>query len=110
MAKATKKARKRSVSVPRGRAGGVIKPQDADQHEDRSSHGVQNKFDGGVNAAVVAPDADQQVHGDEHHFPEEEEKEKVEGEEDADDANFEKQDGDEEFLDALLDAAPRAEN
>ncbi len=91
-------------------AGGVVKPEDADQHEDRAGHRVEDEFDGGVDAAVVAPDADEQVHGDEHDFPEKEEEEEVEGEEDADDADFEKEDGDEKFFDALLDAAPGTED
>ena len=91
-------------------AGGVVEPNDADEHQDRASHRVEDEFDGGVNAAVVAPDADEQVHRDEHHFPEEEEEEKVEREEDAYDADFQKQDGDEKFFDALLDAAPRTED
>ena len=91
-------------------ARGVVEPEDADQHEDRASHRVQDEFYGGVNATVVAPDADEQVHRYEHNFPEKEEEEKVEREENADDADFQKQNGDEKFFDALLDAAPRTEN
>ena len=89
---------------------GVIEPQDADEHENRTGHGVEHEFDGGVNAALVPPNADEEVHRDEHHFPEEEEEEEVEREEDADDADFQKQNHNETFFDALFDALPRAEN
>ena len=92
------------------RARGVVEPQDANQHQDRAGHRVENEFYGGVNAALVAPDADQQVHRNQHYFPEEEEEEQIEREEDADDADFEKQEGDEKFFDALLDAVPGAED
>jgi len=38
---------------------------------------VQDEFDCGVDAALVAPNADQQGHRNQHHFPEEEEEEKI---------------------------------
>jgi len=63
-----------------------------------------------VDAAVVSPDADEEVHGDQHHFPEEEEEKEVEGEKDADDADFEHQQHDEKFLYAVLDAGPGGED
>src|SRR5580704_5759832 len=90
-------------------ARGVVEPQNADKHKDGAGHGVQDEFDGGVDAAVMAPNADEQVHRNQHYFPEEEEEEEVERKEDADDSDFQQQDGDEEFFDALLDALPRTE-
>ncbi len=45
----------------------------------------------GVDAALVAPDADQEVHGDQRNFPEDEEQEQVERAEDADQPEFEQQ-------------------
>src|SRR4029077_10741462 len=59
----------------------IVQPDDADEHEDGSGHGVKHKFHGGIDAALVSPDADEEIHGDEHHFPEEEEEEEVEREE-----------------------------
>src|SRR6266478_3973932 len=87
----------------------IVQPDDADEHEDRAGHGVKHELDGGVDAAFVSPDADQEIHGDKHHFPEKEKEEEVEREEDADHADFEHQQHDKEFLDAVLDAVPRGE-
>ena len=70
----------------------------------------EHEFDGGVDAAIVAPDADEQGHRDEHHFPEQEEEEEIERDEDADDSDFEHQEHDEEFFDAMVDAVPRSQN
>src|SRR5690348_4767834 len=87
-----------------------MQPDDADEHEDGAGHSVQNEFYGGVDAAFVSPDADQEIHGDQHYFPEEKEEKEVEREEHADDANFEHQQHDEEFFYAMLDAVPGRQN
>src|SRR6202022_4689506 len=89
-----------------GAGAQIVNPDDADEHEDGAGHGVEDELDGGVDAALVPPDANEEIHGDEHHFPEEEEEEEVKGEEDADDANFQHQQHDEKFFDAVLDAVP----
>ena len=57
----------------------------------------------------VAPNADQEVHGEEHDFPEDEEEEEVERKKNADHAGFEDQQHDEKFFDAGVDAVPGAE-
>src|SRR5579883_907599 len=88
------------------RASEVIEPQDADQHERGAEHGVDEEFYSGVDAAVVAPDADEEGHGDQHDFPEEEEEEEIEGEKDPDDADFEQKEHHVEFLDAVVHAIP----
>src|SRR5713101_3714819 len=88
----------------------IVQPDDAHEHEDGAGHGVEHEFDGSVDAALVSPDADEEVHGNQHHFPEEEEEEEVEREEDADHADFEHQQHDEKFLDAVLDAVPGGEH
>src|SRR5262249_46313142 len=87
-------------------AGEIVQPHDADKHQDGSCHGIENEFDGGVDFAAVAPDANKEGHRDKHHFPEEEEEEEIEREEDANDADFEHQQHDEEFLDALVNVVP----
>ena len=38
----------------------------------------KDKLDRGVHAALVAPDADQEIHGNQHHFPKYEEKDQIE--------------------------------
>ena len=71
--------------------GVIVEPDDRHQHQDRAEHGVQNEFQRGVDAPLVAPDADQEIHRDQHHFPEQEEEEQVERDEDADHAGFQHQ-------------------
>ncbi len=92
------------------RAGQVIKPQDADQHERRAEHRIDEEFHRGINPPVVAPDADQERHRDQHHFPEKEENEKVQRQEHADDADFQQQQHHVEFLDAVMHALPRSQH
>ncbi len=73
----------------------------------RSGHGVQEEFEGGVNAALVAPDADQEVHGDQRNFPEDEEQEEIERAEDANQSKFKQQQERKELFDVLVDGLPR---
>ena len=70
---------------PPEQAGRVeeVEGDDREQHEDRADQGVEEELDGRVQLARAAPDADQEVHRDEHHFPEDVEEEEVEGAEDA---------------------------
>ena len=83
---------------------------DRGQHQHRTGHGVQEKLDGGVDAAVVAPDADQEIHGHQHDFPEHEEQEQIPCGEDTDEAEFEQQQEGEEFLDLVVDGFPREQD
>src|SRR5207247_5013771 len=85
---------RRHIEGPRS----VVEPDDAHQHQNRAGHGVEHKFYGGIDAPLVAPDPDQEGHGDQHQFPEEEEQEKVERQENDDHADFEQQQHDEKFL------------
>ena len=71
------------------------------QHE--PDQRVEEELDGGVLAARAAPDADQEVHRQEHHFPEDVEQEEVERDEDAHHAGLQQQEQDEVALDVLLD-------
>ncbi len=66
-----------------------VEPQDRHQHQDRAEHCVQHEFQRGIDAPPVSPDADQEIHRDQHHFPEQEEQEQVERNEDADHSGFE---------------------
>src|SRR3712207_8641995 len=45
------------------------------EDEDAAEHGVQEELDGGVLAPRAAPDADEEVHRQQHHLPEDEEEE-----------------------------------
>ena len=58
----------------------------------------------------MAPDADQEGHGDQHDLPEEEEEEQVEGKENTDHTDFQKQQCEVEFLNAVMHAVPGSEH
>ena len=87
-----------------------VEEQDAQQHQHRASQRVEEELDGGVEFARAAPDADQQVHGHEHRFPENEEEEEIERHEDAEHARLQDQKPDVVFLDAILDGGPGGED
>ena len=78
-----------------------VEDQDADQHEQAAEHGEQDELHGGVDPAAAAPDADEEVHGDEHGLPEHVEEEQVEGDEDPDHAGLEQEHEEREFPDPV---------
>ena len=127
IAKAMKNARNSSISVLRQEcdlaaldlvenldvvegAGQVVQVDYRAQHEHGPGEGVQEKLDGGVDAPVMAPDSDQEVHGDQGNFPEHVEQEQVERNEDADQPEFEQDQKGEELFDAMVDGLPRHQN
>ena len=81
-------------------------PQDASQHQDGTGHGEQEELDRGVDTPFSAPHADQEVHGDEGEFPEDVEKDHVQGEEDTQHAGFQQQEESHEAFDLLLHGFP----
>ena len=87
-------------------SGLEIKRQNAQQHDHRADQRVQEKFDRGVQAAVAAPDADQEIHRHQHHFPEHIEEEEIERHENAQHADLQQQEQNVIFLGANLDGAP----
>ena len=83
--------------------------EDPDQHEQAAGHGEEDELHGRVDAATTAPDADQEIHRDEHGLPEDIEEEQVLGDEDADHARLEQEHEGRELLDPLVDRPPRRE-
>ena len=55
-----------------------VENQDGNQNEDRAEECVEQEFDGGVFTILTTPDADQEVHRQEHDFKEDIEQEEVE--------------------------------
>ena len=115
MANATKNARKSSICSPGAKisrpldelvqnfrvAEGlrpVIEVNDGGQHQHRPGHSVEEEFHGGVDAPLVSPDADQEVHGHQGDFPENVEQEQVLRDEDAGQAEFQQQQEGVKFL------------
>ena len=64
---------------------------DADQHERRTKHGVQEELRGCVNALVVSPTPNEEVHRNKNDLEEDEEQEQVEAKEAAHDSCFKQQ-------------------
>ena len=59
-------------------AGFAVEVENRREHQHGAGHGVEEELDGGVDAAFVAPDADEEVHRDEADFPEGVEEEEIE--------------------------------
>jgi hypothetical protein len=97
---------------PRARRGLVRegRGQDRHQHQQRADERVQHELHRRVDAVRAAPDADDQVHRDQDQLPEDVEEEEVEGDEDADHADFEDQEGDHVLLHADLDRPEAGED
>ena len=61
----------------------------AHQHEGRANHGVQEELGCCIDALVVTPTTDQEVHRNQNDFEEQEEQEQVEAQERTHDSGFE---------------------
>ena len=77
-------------AVPRGDV------QDGEEHQETSRHREQEELHRRVDPARAAPDADDEVHGNEHHFPEHVEEREVERAERPEDASLQSQKRDRE--------------
>ena len=100
-------------------AGGVVvhehQAQDRNQHHQTAGLGVDEELgrrgDAGFTVRrLVTPQRDQEVHRHQHHFPEEEEQEHVDGEEHADNAAQDPQQVEVEEALILLDFTPGTED
>lgn len=68
-----------------------VEHQHGDEHQHTTQQRVQEELDGRVLATRSTPDADQEVHRQQHDFPEDIEEEEVERHEDAEHAGLEQQ-------------------
>ncbi|SST07641.1 Uncharacterised protein [Acinetobacter baumannii] len=101
-------------------AGGIEvdehQAEDRHQHHQAAGLGEDEELGGGVDAGLLAvigtvsPQRDEEVHRHQHHFPEEEEQEQVDGEEHADHTAQDPQQVQMEEADAALDLVPGAED
>ena len=83
---------------------------DRDQHQRGTGKRIQEELERGVDAAIVSPDADEEVHGDENDFPEHVEQEQVPRGEDADESALEQQQERVVFFGAVFDGVPREQD
>src|ERR1700730_5993154 len=87
-----------------------VEEQNREQHQHGADQGVEEELDGGVKFPRAAPDADQQVHGDQHGFPENEEQEEIQRHEDTQHASLKDQKPNVVLLHPGLDRGPRGED
>ena len=99
--------------IERERAGDFavieINEKNRDEHQQAADHCVDKKFQRRINAARTAPDADDEIHRNEHRFPEDVEEQQVEAGEHAHHAGFQQQHGDQIAFDAFFNVMPRGE-
>ena len=93
-----------------GRAGLPVHGHDREHGQDRAEQRVEEELVGGVNAILAAPHADDDEHRDQRRFEEDVEENGIQRHEDADHDNFQQQEGDHVFLDALLDRIPACQH
>ena len=82
-------------------------PDDGDEHQHAAGHRVEDELDRGVDAALVAPDPDEEVHRDQHRVPEHVEQEQVDRDEHAEHRGLEREDEERERLHVLVHRFPR---
>ena len=82
----------------------VVDGDERQQHEDGARKRVEEELDGRVLLARTTPDADEEVHRQQHHFPEDVEQEHVERDEHAHHACHQKAEHRPVALELLLDA------
>ena len=73
----------KSVSNTFDGPGLKIEDQHTDQHQRTAEHRIQEKFDRSIFPPRPTPDANQEIHRQQHQFPEDEEQEEVHGAENA---------------------------
>jgi hypothetical protein len=85
---------------------GQVEGNNGHQKHHRAGQSIEEELDRGILSARPAPDPDEQIHGDEHHLPEDIEEDKIHGTEDADHGGLHNQQTDHELLHPLADIGP----
>src|SRR5439155_26760156 len=80
-----------------------IKEQHGQQHSYRAEQCVKEEFDGGIEFPMATTDSDQQVHRNQHRFPENKKQKEIQRHEHAQHSGLEHQKPDVVFLNAVLD-------
>src|SRR5262249_10464636 len=80
------------------------------KHQNGTEECVQEEFDGCVKFASAAPDADQEVHRNKHHFPKDVKEHEVERHENAHHSCLQDEHENVIFLNACLNRRPGREN
>ncbi|MCG3118110.1 MAG: hypothetical protein ALAOOOJD_00244 [bacterium] len=86
-----------------------INKENRHQHQQAADHGINEKLQCGVNTARPAPHADDEIHRNEHRFPEKVEEQQVETGKHAHHAGFQQQHRNQIALDAFFNIIPGGE-
>jgi len=103
------------VLVPEGEAPGFHPHppgavEDGDQHEEAPDEREEHELDRGVDPAGPTPHPDEEVHRDEHEFPEDVEEKEIGRQEGPQHPDLEDEEEGEEFLHPPRDVAPRSQD
>ena len=97
--------------VERPRAGRQVQRDDAAQHHETARQRVDEELDRPrMRDSPTSPDADEEVHRDQHDLPEQVEEDEVERDEHADHQRFKQEKRDHVLLHALRDGGPTRED
>ena len=96
--------------IERRSSVGMKQIKNADQHEERTDHRVQDELYRGVDPSLASPYADQEIHRDQHDFPENVKQHQVERAEHSDHARLERKETDHERFDFFRYRLPGREN
>src|SRR5215813_406734 len=102
-------SRSRQLSQVKGKISIDIENQHGDQHQYAAKHSVQKEFDCRIFTPRSAPDANEEVHGQQHQFPKDIEEKKIHGTEDAHHGRIEEKEQREIALYRAFDT-PRSED
>ena len=83
--------------------------KNCDQHQQRPSHRVDEKFYCSIDASLSTPDTDNEIHWNQHCFPEHIEKQHITGKESTNHCALQKQQERHTLRDSLLDCTPGTE-
>ncbi len=84
-----------------------IQRKDGDEHQHSADHRVQHEFHCRIDPAISAPDSDEEVHRNQHDFPEHVEQKQVQRAENTDHPGLQQQHEDEVFLRAFSNGPRR---
>ena len=91
-------------------AGMEVQHENRHEHKQRAEERIDEELDGRIEPVLAAPDPDDEIHGDEHHFPHHVEEEEIERDEYTDHAGGHDQQQRIEAIFALRDVAPAPQN
>src|SRR6266850_8271987 len=86
-----------------------VQRDDGNQHQDGSDHRIKDELHGRVDPPLAAPYADQEIHWNEHHFPEDVKEKEIQRCENADHSRLQEKHENEVLLQAIPDR-PRRKN